>query len=89
METHEITTSITKLEMVQEEKNVNYPFPPYNLCLLAAIVREKKLVNDVKIIDAYVDDMSIDDVKLEIEKFKPDVVGLTVLMDQLFAMLDM
>ena len=67
----------------EEEKNVNYPFPPYNLCLLAAIVREKKLVNDVKIIDAYVDDMSIDDVKLEIEKFKPDVVGTTVLMDQL------
>ena len=25
----------------EEEKNVNYPYPPYNLCLLAAIVREQ------------------------------------------------
>ena len=37
----------------EEEKNVNYPFPPYNLCLLAAIVRDKKLlgieiINDTK-----------------------------------------
>ncbi|MDC0532478.1 cobalamin-dependent protein [Candidatus Pelagibacter ubique] len=67
----------------EEEKNVNYPFPPYNLCLLAAIVRDAKLVDDIKIVDAYVDDLEIADVKKIIKEYKPDVMGTTVLMDQL------
>ena len=45
----------------EEEKNVNYPFPPYNLCLLAAIVRDQKLCDDIKIVDAYVDDLKLSD----------------------------
>jgi len=65
---------------VDEEKNVNYPYPPYNLCLLAAIVRD---LVDVTIIDAYVDDLSINELTTEIKKQKPDIVGVTVLMDQL------
>ncbi len=67
----------------EEEKNVNYPFPPYNLCLLAAIIRNQKLCTDIKIVDAYVDDLNILEVKKIIEDFKPDVMGTTVLMDQL------
>ena len=65
---------------VDEEKNVNYPYPPYNLCLLASIVRD---LVDVTIIDAYVDDLSINEITTEIKKQKPDIVGITVLMDQL------
>ena len=67
----------------EEEKNVNYPFPPYNLCLLAAIVRDKKLCDDIKIVDAYVDDLKLSDLKSIIEEYRPDVMGTTVLMDQL------
>ncbi len=67
----------------EEEKNVNYPFPPYNLCLLAAIVRDQKLCDDIKIVDAYVDDLKLSDLKSIIEEYKPDVMGTTVLMDQL------
>ena len=67
----------------EEEKNVNYPFPPYNLCLLAAIIRNQKLATDIKIVDAYVDDLNILQVKKIIEEYKPDVMGTTVLMDQL------
>ena len=67
----------------EEEKNVNYPFPPYNLCLLATIVRDKKLCDDIKIVDAYVDDLKLSDLKSIIEEYRPDVMGTTVLMDQL------
>ena len=67
----------------EEEKNVNYPFPPYNLCLLAAIVRNKNLCDDIKIVDAYVDDLKLSELKTIIEEYKPDVMGTTVLMDQL------
>ncbi len=69
----------------EEDKNVDYPFPPYNLCLLAAIIRNQKICegDDIRIIDAFVDDMSLSDVKSEIEEYKPDVMGTTVLMDQL------
>ena len=65
---------------VDEEKNVNYPYPPYNLCVLAAIVRD---LVDVTIIDAYLDDLSINEMTTEIKKQKPDIIGITVLMDQL------
>ena len=58
-------------------------FPPYNLCLLAAIIRNQKLATDIKIVDAYVDDLNILQVKKIIEEYKPDVMGTTVLMDQL------
>ncbi len=67
----------------EEDKNVDYPFPPYNLCLLAAIVRDQKICEDIKIIDAFVDDMSLSELKSAIEEYQPDVMGTTVLMDQL------
>ena len=40
----------------EEEKNVNYPYPPFNLCLLAAII--EKQCTKVDVLDAYVDDLS-------------------------------
>ena len=49
---------------------------------LAAIIRNQKLATDIKIIDAYVDDLNILQVKKIIEEYKPDVMGTTVLMDQ-------
>jgi len=67
----------------EEEKNVNYPYPPYNLCLLAAIVREKKICSEISVVDCDVDDKSEAQLKRIIEEKAPDVVGTTVLMDQL------
>ena len=48
-----------------------------------AIIRNQKLATDIKIVDAYVDDLNILQVKKIIEEYKPDVMGTTVLMDQL------
>lgn len=52
---------------------------PYNLCLLAAVVRSKC---DVEILDAYISDMTREQFAKTIQKKKIDVVGITVMMDQ-------
>ena len=67
----------------EEEKNVNYPYPPYNLCLLAAIVRNKKLCSEISVVDCDVDNKSEAELRTIISEKSPDVVGTTVLMDQL------
>jgi magnesium-protoporphyrin IX monomethyl ester (oxidative) cyclase len=54
-------------------------YTPYNLCLLAAMVKD---ICDVSILDAYKADMSPAEFKKELKALKPDVVGITVLMDQ-------
>ena len=54
-------------------------FIPYNLCLLASMVRNEC---EVVILDANKSNMSGDELLYELEKFDPDVVGTTVLMDQ-------
>jgi anaerobic magnesium-protoporphyrin IX monomethyl ester cyclase len=65
----------------EEEVNVNYPYPPYNLCLLAAII--KPHCKAINIIDASIEDLSQEQVMNKIKEIMPDVVGTTVLMDQL------
>jgi len=67
----------------EEEKNVNYPYPPYNLCLLAAIIRNKKICSEISVVDCDVDDKSEAELRTIISEKSPDVVGTTVLMDQL------
>ncbi|SMF45096.1 B12-binding domain-containing radical SAM protein [Desulfovibrio gilichinskyi] len=55
---------------------------PYNLCLLAAILEPDY---DVVIIDAYAENLTENQFKEKILQINPDVVGLTVLMDQFAA----
>lgn len=59
--------------------NTHWRWLPYNLCLLAAMIQD---ICDVDILDANEPGMSEDEFKSKIEKLKPDIVGITVLMDQ-------
>ncbi len=56
-----------------------WDFIPYNLCLLAAVVQGSC---DIRIIDAYHEDMDQNAFAAAIKEFSPHVVGITVLMDQ-------
>ena len=65
---------------IDEDVNALWDLFPWNLCQMAAMI--EGICSDVKIIDAYKENLSKDQLKQEIKKFKPDIVGLTVLMDQ-------
>lgn len=58
--------------------NLLWDYTPYGLCMLAAVIEDKY---DVIIIDAYKEDLTEDEFSLRIRKEKPDIVGLTVLID--------
>ncbi len=64
---------------VDSDANALWEYFPYNLCILAAMIED---ICDVSILDAYEHNMSEDQLKKELEKLNPDVVGITVLMDQ-------
>ena len=59
------------------DKNTLWHYIPYNLCLLASSIQD---VVDVKIIDAYKENMSEEEFSDRIKGF--DLVGITVLFDQ-------
>ncbi len=61
------------------DENTRWRFIPYNLCLLAATVND---IADVRIIDANAQCMNEERFIKEIAEFNPDIVGITVLMDQ-------
>jgi radical SAM superfamily enzyme YgiQ (UPF0313 family) len=61
------------------DPNSRWAFIPYNLCILAAMIRDRC---DVTIIDANRGNMSEDELIGAIKGFAPDIVGITVLMDQ-------
>lgn len=65
---------------IDEDVNALWDLIPWNLCLLAAAVEE--LSSEVKIIDAYKNKLSEKDLTKQIKDFNPDIVGITVLMDQ-------
>ena len=65
---------------IDEDVNALWDLIPWNLCLLAASV--EKISSDVKIIDAYKDNLSANELSKHVETYKPDLVGITVLMDQ-------
>jgi len=61
------------------DKNTLWHFIPYNLCLLAPMVEK---MCEVEILDANILNLTEDGFKSAMENLKPDVVGITVLMDQ-------
>ena len=61
------------------DPNTLWHYIPYNLCLLAAMVRD---ICDVQIIDANQENMSVARFSQTICDINPDVVGITVLMDE-------
>ena len=65
---------------IDEDVNALWDLLPWNLCQIAAMVED--VCEEVKIVDAYKYNLSKDDLHKEIKDFKPDIVGLTILMDQ-------
>ena len=52
---------------------------PYNLCLLAAVLRDDY---EVTVVDAYINEYSPEKFKQVIQELKPDIVGLTILTNE-------
>ena len=65
---------------IDEDVNALWDIIPWNLCQIAAIIQD--LCSEVKIIDAYKDNLSKQELAKQINNYKPDIVGLTILMDQ-------
>lgn len=61
------------------DENTRWRFIPYNLCQLAAMVED---ICTVKILDANARNLDDKGFMEELSDFDPDVVGITVLMDQ-------
>ena len=70
---------IPNLNWIDDDVNALWDLFPWNLCLLAAMIED---VCDVVILDAYQKNYTEDELEIEIRKANPDVVGITVLMDQ-------
>lgn len=64
----------------EQKSNILWHYIPYGLCMLAAVLGENETYN-VKILDAYKENMSRENFAKYIEQMQPDVVGLTVLID--------
>ena len=65
---------------IDEDVNALWDIIPWNLCQIAAVIQD--LCSEVKIIDAYKDNLSKEELAKQINNYKPDIVGLTILMDQ-------
>ena len=75
-----ITLVVPNYRLAKDAEHMYYAYVPYNLCLLAAMIED---ICEVEIVDAYADDLSKSDLSNVIRKSAPDIVGITVLMDQM------
>ena len=64
------------------DKRALWHITPYNLCLLAGVVSD---ICDVEIMDAYTADMTPQVFKDTLRSLQPDIVGITIPMDQFSA----
>ncbi|MEO5358376.1 MAG: B12-binding domain-containing radical SAM protein [Nitrospirae bacterium YQR-1] len=74
-----VTLVVPNFRWAQWDKNTLWHFVPYNLCLIASMVQD---ICDVKVVDANVENMPESDLHSVLLEQNPDVVGITVLMDQ-------
>jgi radical SAM superfamily enzyme YgiQ (UPF0313 family) len=65
---------------IDEDVNALWDLLPWNLCLLASMIED--IASEVKIIDAYKENLSEEELTKKIINYKPDIAGITVLMDQ-------
>lgn len=76
-----IVLCVPNFRWVDNDKNALWHYLPYNLCILAACLRQSGF-NDISIVDAYKQDMSMEKLHSVLRQLSPDVVGITVLMDK-------
>jgi radical SAM superfamily enzyme YgiQ (UPF0313 family) len=74
-----VSLVVPNLRWAEWDVNTLWHFIPYNLCLLAAMIED---ICEVNILDAYKLNLNEDEFATELRKFNPDIVGITVLMDQ-------
>ncbi len=74
-----IALCIPNLAWQDADKSVVWHITPYNLCLLASMIRD---FCDVKIVDANFYNYSHEEFQAQLTEYQPDVVGITVMMDQ-------
>jgi anaerobic magnesium-protoporphyrin IX monomethyl ester cyclase len=70
---------VPNFRWVDSDSNALWHYIPYNLCILAACIRD---THEVCIIDAYKEDLTTSQLHHRLHKFQPKVVGITVLMDK-------
>lgn len=74
-----VTLAVPNFRWSDSDENALWHYIPYNLCLLAAMVED---ICDISILDAYQQNMSKAQFQVALKESNPDVVGITVLMDQ-------
>lgn len=78
-----ILLMVPNYRWIEGDESTLWHFIPYNLCLLAAIVREDPEVDvEIEVLDSYHLELSPQQLDAELKKRAPDVVGITVMMDQ-------
>ena len=71
---------VPNFRWIDEDVNAIWDMVPWNLCQIAAVIED--ISKEVKIIDAHKKNLSEKELANQIAEYKPDIVGLTVLMDQ-------
>ena len=79
MTTDRVLLVVPNLRWCLGDASTFWHFVPYNLCLLAAMVED---LCEVEILDAYIDDLTLEQFTAIVEERRPAVVGITVMMDQ-------
>ena len=79
MATIKVMLLVPNLRWIDNDTNALWHFIPYNLCLLAAMIEDEC---EVKIVDSYRQDLSPEEFSQILKEQKPDVLGVTVMMDQ-------
>ena len=70
---------VPNLRLCTGDQSTFWHFIPYNLCLLASMIKD---LCEVKIIDAYADNLSEINLENILYQENADLVGITVMMDQ-------
>lgn len=79
MEKLKLTLVVPNYHWIEQDESTFWHITPYNLCLLAAMVRD---LCDVQILDAYAGNMTEEQFIAALRCSDPDLVGVTVMMDQ-------
>ncbi len=74
-----VALTVPNMAWAEWDESSRWRFIPYNICLLAAVVKERC---SVRVIDANAEGMSEEQFAAALRDYGPDIVGVTVLMDQ-------
>ena len=79
MEIGRVLLVVPNLRWCHGDESTFWHFVPYNLCLLAAMIDD---ICHVEVLDAYIDDLTLEEFAAIVAEKRPDVVGITIMMDQ-------